>query len=83
MSEKQDPHLNILLSRETGEQSKLLTALNDKVAIANGRTSKIEKKVEDHQAILDNWKGRLAVIVIVSGFVLNLIITFAKHYFSI
>lgn len=59
MSEKTDPHLNILLdiqkqlgviSRETGEQTTKLNALNEKVAIQNG---KVFKNMQDIQGLKD------------------------------
>lgn len=92
MKDNKDPHLNILLDiqkqigvlgSETARQSEMLVALNDKVAIANGRTTKNETSIKEHQTIIDNWKGRIGVIVVVGGFVINLVIDFLKNKLNI
>lgn len=60
-----------LLSRETGEQTKKLDALNDKVAIANGRTAKNEGQI----AMLKEWRkyilGGMAVLSLIGTFTLQ------------
>lgn len=90
--EHNDPHLNILLdiqkqlgvvNRETGEQSKMLIALNEKVAIQNGRVTKAEQELKKVNSILDNWKGRLAIIVVIAGFLGNVIISWVKKELNI
>lgn len=87
MKESVDPHLNVLLDiqkqlgalgNETSRQSQMLIALNEKVAVANGRTTKNETILKEHQTILDNWKGKLAVIVVAAGFIGNLVISWVK-----
>lgn len=92
MTEQVDKHLGVLmdiqkqlgaLGNETARQSAMLVALNDKVLIANGRTSKNESMIVAHQTILDNWKGRLAVIVVVSGFVGSLFTAWIKSKLGI
>ena len=73
----EDKHLGVLmdiqkqlgaLGNETSRQSAMLIALNDKVLVANGRTAKNEEQLKAHQSILDNWKGKLAVIIAIAGF---------------
>jgi hypothetical protein len=53
-----------VVSRETGEQTKKLDALNEKVALANGRTAKNEGEI----ALLKEWRkwilGGLAVATV-------------------
>jgi hypothetical protein len=66
------------LGNETSKQSEMLIALNNKVAIANGRTTKNEEMLAKHQSILDDWKGKLAVIVVIVGFAGNLLISWIK-----
>lgn len=92
MSEQVDKHLSVLmdiqkqlgaLGNETSRQSAMLIALNDKVLIANGRTSKNEAMISAHQSILDNWKGRVAVIVVVAGFVGGLLSAWLKSKLGI
>lgn len=92
MSEQVDKHLTVLmdiqkqlgaLGNETARQSAMLVALNDKVLVANGRTTKNELMIQDHQKTLDNWKGRLAIIVIVSGFIGSLFTAWLKSKLGI
>jgi len=75
---KHDEHLNILLDiqkqlggvgGETARQSEMLKALNEKVAIQNGRVEKNEKKLDEHEAIINNWKGKLAIVIGIAIFV--------------
>ena len=53
------------ISRETGEQTQKLDSLNDKVAIANGRTGKNEGQIN----ALIQWKnyilGGVAIVFII------------------
>jgi len=59
------------LSRETGEQTKKLDALNDKVSVANGRTGKLEGQV----IALKEWRkyilGGFAVISLLGVYLVN------------
>lgn len=90
--EQQDPHLNILLDiqkqlgvlgAETARQSETLNSIDKQAKITNGRVGQLEKVTGNHQSILDNWRGKLAVIVIMAGFVGNLIITWIKKELNI
>jgi len=101
--EHQDSHLNILLDiqkqlgklgSETATQSEMLKALNDKVAIANGRTSKNENRISFLEEINQLRKegdaikkGKNLVWGIVGGFggsiLLALFIGFFKNLFSL
>ena len=59
------------LSRETGEQTKKLDSLNDKVSVANGRTGKLEANV----IMLKEWRkyilGGFAVITMLGVYLIN------------
>jgi len=59
------------VSRETGEQTKKLDALNDKVSVANGRTGKLEGQV----IALKEWRkyilGGFAVISLLGVYLVN------------
>ncbi len=64
------------ISRETGEQTEKLDSLNDKVAIANGRTAKNEGQI----AMLKEWRkyilGGLAVVSVFGGLGATLYVKF-------
>ena len=47
-----------VVSRETGEQTKKLDALNDKVAVANGRTSKNEVAISNNQESIAKLRNK-------------------------
>lgn len=89
---KTDEHLNILLDiqkqlgdvkTETRGQSEMLKALNEKVAIQNGRIYKAEGNIGSIQSLLENWKGKMVIIVAIVGIVGNLIITIIKSKIGI
>jgi len=69
--EHSDKHLSILLDiqkqlgdvkSETRGQSEMLRALNEKVAIQNGRVTKLEGVSNEQSVLISNWKGRLVVL---------------------
>lgn len=79
-SDKHDQIYNLLIdtqkqigavSRETGEQTKMLAALNEKVAIANGRTGKLEASI----IMLKEWRkyilGGFFVITTLGVYLIN------------
>jgi len=77
-----DQHLNILLDiqkqlgdvkSETGRQSEVLRSLDARVAIQNSKTFALEKKVSEQERLLENWKGKLAIIVAISVFIVGAI----------
>lgn len=96
MKERTDPHLNILMDiqtqigdikSETTKQSAQLTALNEKVAIQNG---KVFKSIQDIQDIKDERninKGKMFVFMAIGGFVMTivsaLLVVLIKKYFGI
>lgn len=59
------------VSRETGEQTKKLDALNEKVAVANSRTGKLELAVTD----LKEWRkyilGGFAVLTVLGVYLIH------------
>lgn len=80
-------HLNILLDiqkqlgalgKETSMQSQMIISLNEKVAVANGRTTKNEAEIAKMKSILDNWKGKLAVILVMGGVVGKIVLDFIR-----
>lgn len=80
-------HLNILLDiqkqlgalgKETSMQSQMIISLNEKVAVANGRTTKNETELAKMKSILDNWKGKLAILVVAGGVVGKIALDFLR-----
>ena len=90
--DKKEDYLGILLdiqkqlwanTTETRWQTELLKALNDKVAIQNWRIYKTEGKVLGIELLLNNWKGRLAIIAIIVTFIWSFAKDIIKYIFKI
>jgi hypothetical protein len=54
-----------------GAMEEKLEAVHEQAKLTNGRVNK-------HELLLENWKGKLAVIVVVAGFAGNLFISWIK-----
>lgn len=71
------------LGNETSKQSEMLISLNNKVAIANGRTSKNEEKIENVEKTIDGFKNKVAGISLAIGLTVSLIVPIIKKYLGI
>lgn len=59
-----------LVSRETGEQTKKLDALNEKVGIQNGRVTATEKKIAELREFKKYILGGFAVLSFLGGYII-------------
>lgn len=67
------------LGNETAKQSEMLVSLNNKVAIANGRTSKNEERIEVIEKTIDGYKNKAIGISAIVGFLVSMAIPFIKE----
>ena len=88
MSENNDQYLSILLDiqkqlgdvkSETRGQSEMLVALNEKVAIQNGRVVKLEIADIKIEAIINNWKGRLVILASIVSVIVGLLSSWFRN----
>lgn len=67
------------LGNETSKQSEMLVSLNDKVAIANGRTSKNENRIEELEKTVSGFKNKVAGVSLVVGLLASIVVPFIKE----
>lgn len=64
-----------VISRETGEQTKKLDALNDKVAIQNGRVTKNEVAIALIKDTENIKRGKMIVIGTIAGGIAGIVLS--------
>lgn len=71
------------IGKETARQSEMLIALNKRVEIANGRTSKNESAIDAINKDIASFKSKAAGVALAVTMFGSLIITGIKQYFHI
>ena len=60
-----------------------LGAMEQKIDLVHEQAVKTNGRVDKHETILENWKGKLAVIIVMAGFFGNLIISWIKRQLNL